>query len=215
MQESTTKEKILKKVRNAIIHKSDNPYPGADLEKMLYNEPAENQDVSFATAFSNMGGNFIYCAGEKDAMAGLKSLVEEKKWENLYVFDKEIQSFLNAAKIPFHSDNRSFNKVQVGVSFCEFLIARFGSIMVSSAQKSGRRMHSFPDVHVVLAFSSQIVPGIKEALMGIKSRYGRKIPSAITMITGPSRTADIEKTLVMGAHGPRELYVFLIDDSIN
>ncbi len=45
----------------------------------------------------------------------------------------------------------------------------------------------------------------------IKSRYGNDLPSMITNVTGPSRTADIEKTLVLGAHGPRELFVFLLD----
>jgi L-lactate dehydrogenase complex protein LldG len=46
----------------------------------------------------------------------------------------------------------------------------------------------------------------------ITKKYGNKLPSMISMITGASRTADIEKTLVMGAHGPKELVLFLIDD---
>ncbi|MCK5078809.1 MAG: LUD domain-containing protein, partial [Bacteroidales bacterium] len=53
-----------------------------------------------------------------------------------------------------------------------------------------------------------------DALKGMKEKYGQDLPSMISLITGPSRTADIEKTLVMGAHGPRELYVFLVDDQV-
>ena len=47
----------------------------------------------------------------------------------------------------------------------------------------------------------------------MKKKYPDNYPSMISLITGPSRTADIEKTLVMGAHGPKELYVFLIEDN--
>jgi len=52
----------------------------------------------------------------------------------------------------------------------------------------------------------------KNFLTAIKEKYSDGFPSQVTIITGPSRTADIEKTLVMGAHGPKELYVFMIDD---
>ena len=54
---------------------------------------------------------------------------------------------------------------------------------------------------------------MKEALAMLMQKYDGAIPSMINLATGPSRTADIEKTLVLGAHGPKEVYVFLIDDS--
>jgi L-lactate dehydrogenase complex protein LldG len=54
---------------------------------------------------------------------------------------------------------------------------------------------------------------LKDAFKIIKDRYGNQLPSMLSTITGPSRTADIEKTLVLGAHGPKELFVFLLDDS--
>jgi L-lactate dehydrogenase complex protein LldG len=55
-----------------------------------------------------------------------------------------------------------------------------------------------------------LVYDIKEGLQLIKEKYGN-LPSLITLATGPSRTADIEKTLVVGVHGPKEVYVFLVD----
>jgi L-lactate dehydrogenase complex protein LldG len=84
--------------------------------------------------------------------------------------------------------------------------------MVSSGQMAGRQIFVYPDVHIVLANASQLVPDIKDALIRIRKKYDNRMPSMITMITGPSRTADIEKTLVMGAHGPKELFVFLLED---
>jgi L-lactate dehydrogenase complex protein LldG len=52
---------------------------------------------------------------------------------------------------------------------------------------------------------------IKEGLLQLKDKYAGNIPSLITLATGPSRTADIEKTLVVGVHGPAEVYVFLVE----
>ena len=76
--------------------------------------------------------------------------------------------------------------------------------MVSSRQASGRRMNVFPESHLVVARTNQIVPEIRDAIMGIQKKYEGNLPSMISLVTGPSRTADIEKTLVMGAHGPTE-----------
>jgi len=75
-------------------------------------------------------------------------------------------------------------------------------------------MASYPPVHIVIAYSDQLVMHVEEGLNGIKNRY-EKLPSFITTITGPSRTADIEKTLIVGVHGPRELYVFLLDEHLS
>ena len=85
--------------------------------------------------------------------------------------------------------------------------------MVSSRLSPGRKIVVYPEIHLVLAYSSQLVPDLKQALALVKKKYRDNFPSMISLISGPSRTADIEKTLVMGAHGPRELYVFLIDDN--
>ncbi len=86
--------------------------------------------------------------------------------------------------------------------------------MISSRQDSGRKLPVFPDTHIVVAYSSQLVDDIKDALKAIKLKYADKAPSLISLISGPSRTADIEKTLILGAHGPKEIYLFLIDDAI-
>ena len=99
------------------------------------------------------------------------------------------------------------------ITSCEFLVARTGSIVISSRQTSGRRLAVFPSTHIVVAYTSQLVRDVKDALEGIKNKYGDQLPSMITTITGPSRTADIEKTLILGAHGTKEVYVFLVDDN--
>lgn len=202
---------MLKKVRNALIYKTDNPFPQVDFESAVYQPLDESLEVNFAQEFTKVGGQFVYCEDENDLVSNLSAISSENDWQEVYCTDPEFQYVLTQAGIPFQSDNESFHDLKVGVTGCEYLVSRLGSIMVSSRQDSGRRLNVYPEIHVVIAYTWQLVPDLKEALAGIRQRYTGRIPSLISVITGPSRTADIEKTLVMGAHGPREIYVFLTE----
>jgi L-lactate dehydrogenase complex protein LldG len=102
-----------------------------------------------------------------------------------------------------------FASMTLGITACECLVARTGSVVVSAHGASGRRMNVFPPIHVVVATASQLVNYLDDAISLVKKKYGENYPSTISFITGPSRTADIEKTLVLGAHGPKELFVFI------
>jgi len=212
MDETTSREKVLKKVRNALISKNENPYSTIDIDSPIYMEIEDTPDIIFAQEFTKVNGKFVYCENESDLKENLTTLIGENEWSNVFCIEPEIKKILGDTGIPFKSDEDDFLTMDAGVTYCEFLIARLGSIMISSKQISGRRLNVFPENHIVIANTSQIVPDIKDALLGMKDRYGKDLPSFVTVITGPSRTADIEKTLVMGAHGPKELYLFLVDN---
>ena len=211
MEESTSREKVLKKVRNALIYKTDNPFPQVDFDSPVYQPIDESPDVNFAQEFTKAGGQFVYCEDENDLVSALSAMSAENVWQDIYCADAGLQYLLSQADVPFQSDNESFHDLKVAVTGCEFLVSRLGSIMVSSRQDSGRRLNVYPEIHVVIAYTWQIVPDLKDALAAMREKYANRIPSLVSVITGPSRTADIEKTLVMGAHGPRELYVFLTE----
>ena len=214
MEESTQREKILKRVRNALIRKTDNPFPDPDFESAIYNEIDDSLDVVFAEEFIKVSGKFVYCESELEFAENLKILMSENNWINVFCSENKVKQILADGQIPFLFKNDELQDIEVGVTLCEYLIARHGSIMVSSKQECGRRLFVYPPVHIVVAYTSQLVPNLIHALNGIKQKYGDKIPSMISVITGPSRTADIEKTLVLGAHGPKEIYLFLIDDTL-
>jgi L-lactate dehydrogenase complex protein LldG len=95
------------------------------------------------------------------------------------------------------------------VTGCDCLVAQTGSIFVSTRSADGRGPSVWPAQHLVLARREQIVADLPAAFARLRQRYGQRWPSALTLITGPSRTADIEKILVMGAHGPKRLAVVL------
>ncbi len=94
------------------------------------------------------------------------------------------------------------------VTGCDCLVAQTGSIFVSTRSANGRAASVLPAMHLVVARREQIVPDLPAAFALLRQRYGRRWPSALTLITGPSRTADIEKILVMGAHGPKRLGLY-------
>lgn len=212
MQETTSKEKILKEIRNALISTQESPFQYTDFKSAVFKDLAHEPEIEFVSRLKDNGGTFVYCENEKDFVENIKMLVSHRNWKSLYSIDEKIIGLLQSGDINVDSSDEGFTEQFAGITRCDFLIARFGSIMVSSGLSSGRRMFAFPEVHIVLAQMSQLVTEIKDALKGMKKKYPSKLPSQITIITGPSRTADIEKTLVMGMHGPKELFVFVVDD---
>jgi len=214
IRESTTREKVLKNIRHALIEPSDNPFPDVEFDSEVYRSMAEEADVNFAIEFTKVGGKFVYCDSAGDMLTKLRAVFTDNGWDEAWSNEESLAGLLNHAGIKTNRADSSIEQMLVSVTSCEFLIARLGSIMMSSQQYSGRRLYSYPEVHVVIAFTSQIVPDLKHALDGLRKKYKERLPSLVSLITGPSRTADIEKTLVMGAHGPKEIYVFMADDAI-
>jgi L-lactate dehydrogenase complex protein LldG len=107
-------------------------------------------------------------------------------------------------------DKNALETCDAGITACEALVAQTGSILVSSATCGGRALSILPHVHIVVATLEQIVGTLGEALEDVRARHAGRIPSMVSFITGPSRTGDIERILVLGAHGPKELFVVLV-----
>jgi L-lactate dehydrogenase complex protein LldG len=205
------KEEILKKVRRALIRK--NPMPqGIDFTKDIYARSSETDNtVLFAENLVVNKGSFIYCESLAQFRFLFQDWMKERK-ASAFAWEPFIREAIGDASQLSEGDV-GFKESEIGITGCEFLIARTGSVLYSTGTEAGRRLSIYPPVHVVVAWSSQIVYDIGDALRILRIRYLDKMPSMICLETGPSRTADIEKTLVLGAHGPKELIVFLIDDS--
>ena len=177
--------------------------------------PEGDLAVTFAANFRRIGGEFFYCETMPRLGAELRAWLAERlpKGQQFYVWEPALQALLAAADVSFTSTEADFKaQAAVGLTSCEALVARTGSIVVAPATASGRRLSIYPDQHLVLARPSQLVAEIGDALRAVQGRYGAQLPSMLSLTTGPSRTADIEKTLVLGAHGPRRLTLFLLED---
>jgi L-lactate dehydrogenase complex protein LldG len=212
MKESTSKEKVLKNIRNSLIIKTEKPYPNIDSEGTVFSGKKESKEIIFAEEFTKVQGKFVFCENETELLTGIKLLVTQKEMFGIYCKDNKFKNLLNKAGISFTSEEEDFQSMNAAITGCENIIARLGSIVVTSNQLPGRRIAGYAPVHIVVAYLSQLVYDLKDAISALRIKYKDNMPSMITIITGPSRTADIEKTLVMGAHGPKELYCFLIDD---
>lgn len=210
VKDTTSKERMLKKIRKALLEKRDNPYPNLE-EAPLYEPYDDFLEVLFAEQLSLVAGKFVFCEDEMQFIENLLLLADEKSWRKIYCWESTLQRILSNYEFPFYSTDTDFLQAEVGISLCESLIARNGSVLVSNSSPAGRRLSIYPHHHIVVAYTSQLVLDIKDAFAFVKGKYTEKLPSMLSVITGPSRTADIEKTLVLGAHGPKELIVFLLE----
>jgi L-lactate dehydrogenase complex protein LldG len=128
---------------------------------------------------------------------------------SVYCSNDELSSLVNTGVTAVLTELSDLPATPVVMTECEFLCARTGSILLSSFLSCGRRGIATNDALVVVAKIDQIVPDIQDAILAITEKYTEEFPSQLTFVTGPSRTADIEKQIVMGAHGSKEVYVFL------
>jgi L-lactate dehydrogenase complex protein LldG len=99
------------------------------------------------------------------------------------------------------------DKVLAGITGCTCAIAETGTLMLTSGAGKPLSTSLLPEIHIVIVKGSQIVASLEEALqMSEVCDAG-----ATVLITGPSRTADIEMTLTIGVHGPKELLVYIVE----
>lgn len=193
----------------------------AHADKTVVNTTFENEDERiykpiegslcncFKTELESIGGHVFMFQNEIELFAGLSSFLAEKGFSSVYSSLPDIPNRLPNIVL----NQEAYEEMDAAITECEFLVARTGSILISSASCGGRALNVFPPVHIVVAKKSQLVSFVTDALHALYEKYEGKLPSLVSFISGPSRTADIEKTLVMGAHGPRELYVF-IDENL-
>lgn len=156
-------------------------------------------------------GGKVYIAGsETDFAEYLKDLLLPFRQDEICCNETDLTDLLSKNSVSYSNYTVLPETLKVGITGCEYLIAHTGSVMVSSAQKGGRQLFVYPSIHVVIAKKNQLIDYLAYAYALICKKYKDNLPSHIALITGASRTADIEKTLVMGAHGPKELHVLII-----
>lgn len=207
---STSKENILKKIRKALTHSTPLPFPQSESKQSFFQSSSQELEIEFADQFTKLQGKFIYCLNHTELITQLKDLVLHQQWNKIYCREEKLKAVLKQNGFDHFSDV-ALKDCDVSITGCEVLVARTGSIVMSAAQQSGRTVSVYAPVHICIAYVNQLVYDIKDALQLIKDKYGDQLPSLITFATGPSRTADIEKTLVVGVHGPKEVYLMLVE----
>jgi L-lactate dehydrogenase complex protein LldG len=176
----------------------------------------DEQLALFAKNATDLRATFIVVKDEQHLAAQLKTLRDAEKWQRIATHKSEIaQPQAAALDLPTLLTDDGYEKsalesCDVGISECDALVAQTGTVLVTSLSAGGRALSCLPPHHIVIACSEQLVGDLPSAFARIKQKHAGNYPSMISFITGPSRTGDIERILVLGAHGPKKLTVLLV-----
>lgn len=213
---SKSKENILGKIRKELNKKAlPMPFPEADKRsgEPIYTASNLSAEERFAENFTALGGKFVFCANRTELLEKLIALQENRGWAKMLCADVDTLAALRAVNPDIaQSSDTNPEDADACITNCEALVGRTGSVIISSRQNMGRTSSVFYPVHIIIGYTGQVVDDIQQAIQVMKTRYGSNMPSMINLNTGPSRTADIEKTLVVGVHGPGEVFCFLVND---
>ena len=203
---SAAKENILKRIRQALSNPVPLPFPHSEGAQSVFTPAQDDTAIIFAQEFTKLQGKFAFCPDAEDLKKQLALLIQERGWTKIYYREDPVALMLRGAK-----SSEDLASCDVSITGCECLVARTGTIVMSSAQQSGRTTSVYAPIHICIAYSNQLMYDLKDAFVFLKEKYQKGMPSLISFASGPSRTADIEKTLVTGVHGPKEVYCFLVE----
>ncbi|MDR0871542.1 MAG: LUD domain-containing protein [Planctomycetaceae bacterium] len=218
-----TKQAILDKVRSAISDAKNSvpvipPPPKVwDIEGLS----AAEMNSRFETNLKSVGGQFVSCTDFQQAVDGIRALLHNAGAKKVAVMDRPLCRRI-AERLPeiewvFPPDDAAnitaadLAQVDAGLVLPEYLLSDTGSCVFSAPAAFDRLITYITPVSVVVAEK----PMLRENLPALWQELEPQLKTAATgefvFVTGPSRTADIEKILVLGVHGPKTLAVFLID----
>ena len=212
MNNNSSRDKILKRISEAKQTREFGSVFSVSPDDEIYKPIEPNAVTCFKTELEAVNGQCELSETQDELFVQLKKILNDRNIDTIFCRDRQIGTHLTKHRIAFTGCQDDFETMSAAVTPCEFLIARTGSVVVSSAGESGRQVLSYPPVHIVLAGTNQLVAYPADGYDALQKKYAEHLPSQITTITGPSRTSDIEKTLVLGAHGPKEFIVLLCND---
>lgn len=190
-------------------------------DEKIYSDYKSDEDEmlqQFIERQENLHGEVILCASIAEMAAALTDLLkslgtssskyfQDELIDQIFQINPDIRNYFDM-ETDLSISSPDFSRYEAGISGADYLIARTGSIFINSRMAGGRRLTVLPPVHIVLARQSQLVSSLDDVLRKIKTSDINW--SYATFITGPSRTSDIEKRLVLGAHGPKRLITILL-----
>ncbi len=213
MESKGARANILNKITKALKSPVVMPFPEQNSDRPVFIPTANELAIDFAQKFTELLGKFIYCVDEAELVNKLAQLIHSQKWEKIYSLESGwLEDMKEFSFDPVTTDDLA--ACDASITLCEHLIARTGTIVLSSQQLSGRTTSVYAPIHICIAYSHQLVFDISDSLAQFK-KESDALPSMISYATGPSRTADIEKTLVVGVHGPKEVYCFLVEKHLD
>jgi len=195
---SSARDNILNRLHSTTSTATPNPPTSS-----FFATPTSDLQTIFANNFAALGGILHLLETKSQLPQFITDLSKTYHWQTFYCPENSLNTFIST-----HNAGICFNpnaaQADAALTSCHAIIAQYGSILVSSLHT--RKATVLPPVHIVVADASQLVFSLSAAL---PTADNINTASIWSIITGASRTADIEKTLVMGAHGPKSLHLIL------
>ena len=214
LSERTNKEQILAKVREAVMAKDENFFKDVNMQVDTWTpfKEEDGADFTFVERFKDNGGIFIYFENKENFIEAMRQYIVENQWKPLCSTSEKIDKIFKGSGIELCRDYTTKRKKTVSITDCECLIAQTGSVVVTDRCAGSRKAYSNADVLLVFASPSQIVASMKDAIHLVKEKYGSDRPSETVIISGASKSTEIDNQLVIGAQGIKQIALFLVEE---
>jgi L-lactate dehydrogenase complex protein LldG len=211
---NNSRDLTLVRIREALSESPPIQYQATNSQQRSVLPSVHDLTAQFTKNAATLRAEFFDLPDETAAKAKLFELTQHHGWKKLATHQGSLTNALVPRSLPLLDTTHGYEVTELescdaGISECDALIAQTGSVLLTSRSGGGRALSVLPEHHVVLARRSQLLADLPAAYELLHQRYGSAWPSLMTFITGPSRTGDIERILVLGAHGPKKLTILL------
>lgn len=209
-----SKENLLHKVRTALGRSAGQaPAPPAPPRLRIAEVDAEARLSDFTRALEELGGVVYRANSGDDARRYAGELLREKRAvaSNASILRELGIAGLEGVATGFQAEEQlraACSVADAGVTGADYALADTGSLVLFSSPAEARMISLLPPLHVAVIRREQILTGLDE-LFSLEPLPGER-SSSMVLITGPSRTADIEQILIRGVHGPGEIHVVVV-----
>jgi L-lactate dehydrogenase complex protein LldG len=222
---SEAREAIMQSIRAHLAKSeniSDHHAPASPVSSAPINEDSTDAALSpvamFCERLESVGGHCVTARDEYDAVRALTNIVaalqNDGAGQRIALSDAPILTGLTrniaASEITVGPPAADLFNFDVGITTAQAGIAETGTLVLEAEKERHRLVSLLPPVHIAVLRSRDIYLTIGDALQRLRDE--ERMSRAITFITGPSRTADIELTLTVGVHGPKEVYVIVLEE---
>jgi hypothetical protein len=210
MGQSQEKGGFFKKVINIIVG-NPSPTPKGTTEAPGKYEPQDEEslDLRFVKNFTKSGGHFLYCKDLEELKGNIESVCLEENAKFVYTVEDDIKEVLKGLSVEVQS---KANQSQAICSNCEALIAQIGGIMIDDIQTGGIVLKELPEVHIIIAKTSQIVENLHAGMAKINNKYKSNRPGQLTTLKGSQDESVRQASNDQNAK--RVLYLLLVEDQV-
>jgi L-lactate dehydrogenase complex protein LldG len=216
-----SRDAVLSRIRSLLDGQSSPPLPPTPEVWPDTQPSAEQMAAQFAEELSAVHGETIRCRTIDEARRTLTDLAAGEKWTSIGALDRPLcrraAEGLSPQQVVWESPDwnpQQMASLDAGLLEADYLLADTGSAMVACGRPEQRVLTYIPPACVIVATADRLREHLPSAWREIEPRAADPaLRGEFVLVTGPSRTADIEKILILGVHGPKRLVVLLVDES--